>query len=198
MQFTGGAGLMLLQSRWPFWLMFNTRKMMFKLKTMYSVVAIAAAVAVFVPAAQAKVFSIPAEDAIATINAPEDWEPSETDKGVEMNSPDRGIYIDVEAVKADDISGAVAETVKLLASQGLVLDQSSQKTSDSERDGLKMHDFLYDGTDKDGPTNFAITLVETSDPTAYLMLTFWGSDEALKANGKTLGEITKSVQLTKH
>ena len=171
---------------------------MFKLKSIYSVVALAAALAVYAPAAQAKVFSIPAEDAIATINAPDDWEPSETDKGVEMNSPDRGIYIDVEAVKADDITGAVAETVKLLASQGLVLDQSSQKTSDSERDGLKMHDFLYDGKDKDGPTNFAITLVETSDPSAYLMLTFWGSDEALKANGKTLGEITQSVQLTKH
>jgi hypothetical protein len=170
---------------------------MFKFKSIYSVVAVAALMA-FAPAAQAKVFSIPAEDAIATINAPDDWEPSETDKGVEMNSPDRGIYIDVEAVKADDITGAVAETVKLLASQGLVLDQSSQKTSDSERDGLKMHDFLYDGKDKDGPTNFAITLVETSDPGAYLMLTFWGSDEALKANGKTLGEITKSVQLTKH
>ena len=96
---------------------------MFKFKSIYSVVAVAAALAVFAPAAQAKVFSIPAEDAIATINAPDAWEPNETDKGVEMNSPDRGIYIDVEAVKADDISGAVAETVKLLASQGLVLDR---------------------------------------------------------------------------
>ena len=169
-----------------------------KLKIIYSAVAVAAALAVFAPSAQAKVFSIPAEDAIATINAPDAWEPNETDKGVEMNSPDSGIYIDVEAVKADDITSAVAETVKLLASQGLVLDQSSQKTSDSERGGLKMHDFLYDGKDKDGPTNFAITLVETSDPTAYLMLTFWGSDEALKANSKILGEITQSVQLTKH
>ena len=197
MQFTGGSGLKLLYSRRPFRLTFNTRKMMFKLKTIYSVVAVAALMA-FAPAAQAKVFSIPAEDAIATINAPDDWEPSETDKGVEMNSPDRGIYIDVEAVKGDDITSAVAETVKLLASQGLVLDQSSQKTSDSEKDGLKMHDFLYSGKDKDGPTNFAITLVETSDPSAYLMLTFWGSDEALKANGKALGEITQSVQLTKH
>jgi hypothetical protein len=174
------------------------RKMMFKLKSIYCVVAVVAALAVFVPAAQAKVFSVPSEDAIATINAPDDWEPNDTAKGVEMNSPDGGIYVDAEAVKADDISGAVAETVKLLGSQGLVLDQSSQKTAESEKNGMKMHDFLYTGTDKDGPTNFAITLVETSDPSTFLMLTFWGSDEALKANGKTLGEITNSVQLTKH
>ena len=105
---------------------------MFKLKAnaIYRVATMAATLAIFVPAAQAKVFSIPAEDAIATINAPEDWEPSETDKGVEMNSPDKGIYIDVEAVKADDIAAAVAETVKLLATQGLDIDQSSKKTSD--------------------------------------------------------------------
>ena len=173
---------------------------MFKLKAnaIYRVATMAATLAIFVPAAQAKVFSIPAEDAIATFNAPEDWEPSETDKGVEMNSPDKGIYIDVEAVKADDIAAAVAETVKLLATQGLDIDQSSKKTSDSEKNGLKMHDFLFTGKDKDGPTNFAITLVETSDPSAFLMLTFWGSDEAIKTNGNTLDQITKSVQLTKH
>jgi hypothetical protein len=171
---------------------------MFKLKSTYRIVMIAAAIAVFMPAAQAKVFSIPAEDAIATINAPDEWEPNEIDKGVEMNSPDGGIYVDAEAVKADDISGAIAETMKVLTAQGLVLDQSSQKTADSEKNGLKMHDFLYTGKDKDGPTNFAITLVETADPSTYLMLTFWGSDEALKANGKTLHELTESVQLTKH
>jgi hypothetical protein len=171
---------------------------MFKLKSTYRIVMIAAAIAVFMPAAQAKVFSIPAEDAIATINAPDEWEPNEIDKGVEMNSPDGGIYVDAEAVKADDISGAIAETMKVLTAQGLVLDQSSQKTADSEKNGLKMHDFLYTGKDKDGPTNFAITLVETADPSTYLMLTFWGSDEALKANGKALHELTESVQLTKH
>ena len=149
-----------------------------KLNAFCGMATMAAALATFVPAAQAKVFAVPAEDAIATINAPEDWEPNETDKGVEMNAPDKGIYIDVEAVKADDITSAVAETVKLLATQGLEIDQSSKKTSDSEKNGLKMHDFLYTGKDKDGPTNFAITLIETADPTSFLMLTFWGSNLA--------------------
>jgi len=173
---------------------------MFKMKSkaFCSLAALGAALTFFVPSAQAKMFSVPSEDPIATINAPEDWQPSETDKGVEMNSPDKGIYIDAEAVKADDITAAVAETVKLLATQGLEIDQSSKRTSDSEKNGLKMHDFLYTGKDQDGPTNFAITLVETADPTAFLMLTFWGSDEAIKTNGKTLDAITQSVQLTKH
>ena len=170
---------------------------MFKAKLFCSVIAMTALLA-FVPAAQAKVYSIPSQDAIATIDGPDDWEPNETDNGVEMNSPEGDIYIDVEAVKAKDITAAVSDTVKLLADQGLVIDESSKKTNDSETNGMKMHDFMYSAKDNDGPTNFAITLVETSDPGTFLMLTFWGSDEALKSNGKALGEITHSVQLTKH
>ena len=169
---------------------------MFKAKVLCSVIAMTALFA-FVPAAQAKVFSVPAEDSLATINIPDAWEPNETDNGIEMNSPDKGIYVDVEAVKADDIKSAVAETVKLLSSQGLVIDESSQQVSDTEKNGLKMHDFLYTGKDNDGPTNFSITLIETPVPDKFVMLTFWGSDEAAKANDKSLGDIAHSVQLTK-
>jgi len=171
---------------------------MFKAKVLFSTIAMAAALCAFVPAAQAKVFSIPAEDAVATINAPDDWEPSETDNGIEMNSPDGGIYIGAEAVKADDIAAAIEASVKVLAGQGLDIDLSSKKTSDSEENGLKMHDFMYTGKDQDGPTNFGITLVETPVANTFLLMTFWGSDEALKTNGKALTAITHSVQLTKH
>ena len=46
---------------------------MFKLKSklFYGVVVTVAALVSFMPAAQAKVFSVPTEDAIATINAPD-------------------------------------------------------------------------------------------------------------------------------
>ena len=142
-------------------------------------------------------FSIPSQDAIATISIPDDWKPNETENGIEMNSPDAGIYVDAEVVKGVDITSAVAETVKLLTKQGLVIDESSKQQSDSEKNGLKMHDLLFKGKDNDGPTNFSITLIETSTPDKYLMLTFWGSDEAVKANDKILGEISQSVQLTK-
>jgi len=167
------------------------------LKKIYSALMMTAALVAFVPFAQAKVFSIPSEDPVATVNAPDEWEPSETDTGIEMTSADSGVYIDVSAVKANDISAAVAATVKVLAGQGLVIDLASQKTTDSEKNGLKMHDFLFAAKDEDGPTNFAITLVETAVADKYLMMTFWGADEAIAANDKALKEITGSVQLTK-
>lgn len=167
-------------------------------KALLAAAAVLAALSVSAPMAQAKVYSIPAEDAIATVNVPDDWTTNETDRGIELNSSDSGIYVDIEGVKANDVGTAVEDSVKLLASQGLEIDESTKQTSDTEANGLKMHDFLYKGKDKDGPTNFSITLVETAVPDEFLMVTFWGSDAATKANEKTISAIANSVQLTKH
>ena len=145
----------------------------------------------------AKTVPIPADDPIATLTAPDAWEPSAFDTGVEMTSPDGGIYLSVEEVKADDLTSAVADTVQTLGKQGLVVDTSTKKASDFENNGMKFHDFAYKGTDKDGPTNFDVTLVETKTPGTFVMLAFWGSDDADKANSKTLTDILQSIQLTK-
>ena len=169
---------------------------MSKSKFIVSAIAMAALFS-FMPVAQAKVFSIPSEDAIATVNAPDAWEPTETDNGIEMTSEDGNIYISVDGVKADNLAGAVADTVKLLADQGLVIDQASKKVADSEDHGMKIHDFHFDAKDEDGPTNFGITVIESNVPNKYVMLTFWGSDEAIKANDKILQDMSHSIQLTK-
>ena len=147
--------------------------------------------------AWAKVFPIPAEDPIATINAPDAWEPEAFDGGVEMTSPDSKVYIAAEEVKADNLTDAVAETVKTLAKQGLAIDTSTKKATDITINGLKAHDFSYTGKDKDGPANFSITLVETSKSDQFLMLSYWGSDEGEKANAAALGAISNSIQATK-
>jgi hypothetical protein len=121
--------------------------------------------------AWAKVFPIPTEDPIATINVPDAWEPDTFDGGVEMNSPDNEVYIAAEEVEADNLTDAVAETVKTLA-----------------KDGLEI---------KEGACNFSITLVETPKPNVFLMLSYWGSDEAEKANADALTAIAQSIQETK-
>lgn len=145
----------------------------------------------------AKVYSIPGTDAIATVNVPSEWEPSEIDNGIEMNSPDGEVYVSIEAVKADKISSAIADSVKVLGDQGLVLDQASQKTHDVEANGMKIHVFEYDGKDDDGPTEFAISLIETRVPEQYVMFTARASKEAQKTNDAAMGTIMQSIQLTK-
>lgn len=147
--------------------------------------------------ALAKVFPIPAEDPVATVNIPDSWEPDTFDGGVEMNSPDKEIYIAAEEVKATDITSAVAETVKILAKEGLEIDTKTQKASDITINGLKAHDFSYTGKDKDGPANFSITLVETGKTDLFLMLSYWGSPEGEKTNAAALQAISGSIQATK-
>lgn len=147
--------------------------------------------------AYAKVYSIPAADAIATVNAPDDWEPSEITNGIEMNSPDGDVYVSIESVKADKISDAVAESVKVLTEQGLVLDQASQKTHDVEANGMKIHVYDYEAKDDDGPTEFSISLVETRMPDTYVMFTARASAEAQKTNDAAMSAIMQSIQLTK-
>jgi hypothetical protein len=147
--------------------------------------------------ALAKVFPVPAEDPIATINVPDAWEPETFEEGVEMTSPDTKVYIAAEEVEAADLTDAVTDTVKTLAKQGLEIDTSTKKASDITINGLKAHDFTYTGKDKDGPANFSITLVETSKPGAFLMLSYWGSEEGEKANADALHAISQSIQATK-
>jgi hypothetical protein len=147
--------------------------------------------------ANAKVFSIPDADAVATVNAPDDWDPSAIDDGIEMTSPDGNVYVSIESVKADKITDAVAESVKVLGEQGLDIDLSSQKASDKEVNGMKIHNLEYTGKDDDGPTEFAVTLVETRVPDQFVMFTFWGSEDAQKTNDAALSAMLQSVQLTK-
>ena len=170
---------------------------MFKSKMFYGTI-LAAAFLAFSPAVQAKVYSIPSKDAVATVDVPEKWEPNETDDGIELNSEDATIYMSIDAVKADNVANAVSDKVLLLTKQGLVIDETTKKASDTEQNGLKLHSFHYQGKDDDGPTNFGINLVETGVPNTYLLLAFWANDEALVANEKTLNAITNSVLLTKH
>ena len=150
-----------------------------------------------VNAAMAKVFPIPSTDALATVNIPDDWEPTETDNGLEMQSPEGDIYLSIEGVHADKIAKALEESVKVLASQGLVIDTASQKTKDSELNGLKIHTFEYTAKDNDGPTEFAVTLVETRTPDRFVLVSAWGTADAQKTNGEALGKIVTSLQLTK-
>ena len=147
--------------------------------------------------ATAKVFSIPETDAVATVNAPDDWDPSDIDDGIEMTSPDGNVYVSIESVKADKITDAVAESVKVLGEQGLDIDLSTQKASDKEVNGMKIHNLEYTGKDDDGPTEFAVSLVETRVPDQFVMFTFWGSEDAQKSNDAALSAMLQSVQLTK-
>jgi hypothetical protein len=152
----------------------------------------------FAPAAAfAKTFPIPADDPVATISLPENWEPSEYDGGVEATSPDGAVYVAVEMVRANDVGSTAEEGVKFFAKQGVSIDDKSLKTQDIKVNGLPAFDMTMSGTDKNGPTEVGMTLVGTNADGKFLMLYYWGSEEGQKANLPDLKKITESLQVTK-
>ena len=147
--------------------------------------------------ADAKVYSLPSSNPVATIDLTDSWKPDTFDGGVEMTSPDGGLYFSAESVTGKELSSTIADTLKTLEGQGLQIDPSSKQENDFENNGVKFHDFTYKATDKDGPTNFELIIIDTDQPGTYVMLTYWGSDAADKANDDAMTKVMQSIQLTK-
>ena len=157
-----------------------------------------AVVLLFAPAyAWAETFSIPSEDAVATISIPENWGPKPYDGGVEANSPDGKVYLAVEMVAADDVKDAVKEGIEWFAKQGVEIDAESMKTTESNGGGTSSFEMTFAGKDKDGPTAISMTLVSSNTPKKFLLIYFWGAPKDAEANQGELKKIGGTLQLTK-
>ena len=151
----------------------------------------------FAVAANAKTFPVPADDPIATVNLPDAWGPNVYDGGVEATSPDGTTYVAVEEVAAEDVRGAVEEGIKFFAKSGVDIDAQNKTMRKITLNGLAAYDVSLSGTDKDGPANVSLTLVETNAKAKFLLLYYWGSPQSEKANGGALKMISESIRATK-
>jgi hypothetical protein len=71
------------------------------------------------------------------------------------------------------------------------------KTKDIKINNLDAFDLSFTGTDKTGPANISLTLVQTNAASKFLLLYYWGSSEGEKANAADLKAISDSIQATK-
>lgn len=161
-------------------------------------IAVAAALLVFVPSlALAKTFPIPADEPVATVSIPDNWEPKDYDGGVEATSADGKVYIAAEMVEADAVEKATSEGVEFFSKQGVEIDPNSMKTHSGKEAGADSFEITFTGKDKDGPTAVSMELVGTNAPKKFLMLYFWGAPADAAANADELKKISDSLQLTK-
>jgi hypothetical protein len=147
--------------------------------------------------AGAGTFPVPAENPIATVSIPDSWSPNAYDKGVEGTSSDGKLYVAFESVDAADVKSATEEGLKYYIKNGVTIDQASMKTKDIKINNLDAFDLSFTGTDKSGPANISLTLVQTNAAGKFLLLYYWGSSEGEKANGADLKAISDSIQATK-
>lgn len=162
------------------------------MKTFLPTLAAIAALAMAFPA-EAKNFTIGDNGPVAVIAIPDDWSAEEIDDGVEATSPDKAIYVAAEAVEVRDVAEATKEGIKFFTKQGVKIDPSTQKQTETKIGGLNAVSIMWSGTDKDGPAQVSLTFVILNDKNSVL-LTYWGAPAAAEKNGPALSGIANSLK----
>ena len=133
------------------------------------------------------------KDPIATINLPDGWKVTPTDDGIDVESPDEEIYINVEVNDGDSIEGAIQETFGYLKKNKVKIDKATEKKQEIKVRGMDVVNFDWDGTDADGPTKVSLTILGITKQKLLLML-YWASPEGEKKHKDDLKKIQDSIK----
>ena len=141
----------------------------------------------------AKTFELPDANPAASVTLPNNWKPSEVEKGVEATSPDGETYVAVETATAKGMEKLIDEDIKFLTEQGVTIDKSTQQTQDTTQNGIPVSFLHWKGKDKDGPTAVTLGIFGLSDNLVMLM-TAWSSPAGDKKHGDELTAILQSIK----
>jgi hypothetical protein len=138
----------------------------------------------------------PSEAPIAQITIPADWEPKETESGVDATSADSAIYIAVDVANAKTSDKVIDDAIAFLKKNGVKIDGATQKQSDEVINGMDMSNFDWTGTDDDGAVNVSLSVVSPK-PGKLLVITYWGSKGKQEKHLGELQDIIASLKPAK-
>ncbi len=138
-------------------------------------------------------FTFPADEPAATVEIPDDWQPTETDYGIEGNSPDAGTYISFDVAGAEDMEQVIADVFAFLEENGVTPDPASQTESKGEQNGMVYETMSWKGTDKDGPVTIGVGVVSLSAD-KIAIVTYWASTETEEKNIPEVNKILASIK----
>ncbi|HYJ06234.1 MAG TPA: PsbP-related protein [Chthoniobacterales bacterium] len=144
--------------------------------------------------ADAKTFKLPDDDfAVASIDMPDSWKPSEIDGGVAGQSPDDAVYLSVVAVGSEKgMKGEIDDTFEMLKSHNVTLDESTKKENSFKIGSLEATELLYQGKDEDGPAAVSIVFVPIKDK--LIIMTYWVTTAKEKEHQAEVGKIVNSLK----
>lgn len=138
-------------------------------------------------------FTFPADEPAATVEIPDDWQPTETDYGIEGNSPDAGTYISFDIAGAEDMEQVMTDVFAFLEENGVTPDPTSQTESKGEQNGMAYETLSWKGTDKDGPVTIGVGVV-TLSAEKIAIVTYWASAETEEKNIPEVNKILESIK----
>jgi hypothetical protein len=147
-------------------------------------------------ASLAGTFNFPSDDPVATVDIPDSWKPTETDYGVEANSPDAGTYISFDAAGAEDTDEVIKSVFTFLEENGVTADPASQTESKGDQNGMPYETLSWKGTDKDGPVTIGVGIVGVSEE-SLAIVTYWASTETEEKNNPDVNKMLESIRPAK-
>ena len=164
------------------------------MKTMFAATALAI---MLVPCASfAETMKFPSDAAIAQITIPDSWGPEETETGIQATSDDSAIYISIDIADEKTSDKVIDDAVDFLQTNGVKIDEKSQKESEDTVNGMKMTNLDWSGTDKDGPASIGLSFLSPK-PGKLLVVTYWGTKGEQEKHVKELMAIIGSLKAVK-
>ena len=163
------------------------------MKTLLTLIALAF---LGVVAADAKTYKLPNDEfAIASIDIPESWKPSEVDRGVECQSSDDAVYLSIVAVGNEKgMNAEIEDTFSMLKTHKVTLDDSTKKENKFKIGSLDASELQFQGKDEDGPAAVSIVFVPIKDK--VVVLTYWVTTAKEQEHQKEVGTIVNSLKPT--
>src|SRR4051812_4981741 len=153
----------------------------------------AAVMLALIPASSfAGTLKFPSDGPIAQITIPDSWGPEETESGIQATSDDSAIYLSVDIANEKTSDKVIDDAIEFLQSNGVKIDEKTQKQSEDTINGMKMTNLDWSGTDKDGPASIGLSFVSPKSG-KLLVITYWGTKGEQEKHGKELMAIINSL-----
>ncbi|WP_439573456.1 hypothetical protein [Phreatobacter sp.] len=129
----------------------------------------------------------------AEITLPDAWSPKVSERGVEATTDDDEIYVAVRPAGVASTEDAVKQTLSYLIEQGVKIDASTQRQQEGQIRGMPVVTLAYSGKDEDDEDIEISVSVIVVNPSATIVLTYWGSKEGERTYGAELAAILQSL-----
>lgn len=155
----------------------------------------AAAAALFLSSAvYAGDLQIPSNRPVISVTVPDDWETNETDTGTEINSADGSVYLAIDIASPTKTGDMIDAATKFLETQGVTIDEKTQKYTEDKLNGKDIIYIGWSGTDKDGPATVGLAVLILDEKTV-LVLTYWGTKGDEDKHMPEINKILDSIKL---
>lgn len=112
---------------------------------------------------------------VAQVALPDAWSPTVTERGVEATSADDEIYVAVQLAAIERAEDAVKQALAYLVGQGVQINVATQRDQAAQINGMDAVSLAYSGKDEDGEDVEVSVSVFIVNPSAAVILTYWGS-----------------------